>query len=336
MADLNKQPPSTNVIDDIHSVMSWLAGGSQYFRYGGGGYKNGVRHYFESSSEVAHAVIEPGSEGDLALMMQLISQKRIPFAVKGGGHTTNPWFSSTKGLQISMARFNKIVYQETDKSLVVGAGCLFDEVYKELERLGIKRNIVGGSATGGVGVAGFLLGGGYSLKTNQWGLGIDNIRDFDIVLPSGQIIRKVANSDPNLFKAVKGGGNNFGIVLQFTLETHEQGDFWGGFLLYKDEQVPDVKKAILGFIANSERYPKAALVATFRYFNNPSGIEFNLVVQLFYDAPTPPKGLFDFPHVDGDLGVPVTMSYTDFDAQLSRMKYPEILGLWSKGGEFLY
>lgn len=103
-----------------------------------------------------------------------------------------------------MTRFNEITYQETDKTLVVGAGCLFDEVYMELERLKIKRNVVGGSATGGVGVAGYLLGGGYSLKTNQWGLGIDNIRDFDIVLPSGELLRKVAvDNKPDLFKAVK-------------------------------------------------------------------------------------------------------------------------------------
>jgi FAD/FMN-containing dehydrogenase len=122
----------------------------------------------------------------------------------GGGHTSNPRFSSTTGLQIAMTRFNKIIYQESDKTLVVGAGCLFDEVYNELERLKVGRNIVGGSATAGVGVAGYLLGGGFSLKTNQWGLGIDNIKNLDIVLPSGKLIRKLsADHHPKLFDAVK-------------------------------------------------------------------------------------------------------------------------------------
>ena len=100
-----------------------------------------------------------------------------------------------------MARFNKIQYHKDTKTLTVGAGCLFDEVYGVLNSTG--RNIVGGSAIAGVGVAGWLLGGGYSLKTNQYGLGIDNLLGIKIVLPNGDTDYATMDHNPKLLAAVK-------------------------------------------------------------------------------------------------------------------------------------
>lgn len=100
-----------------------------------------------------------------------------------------------------MARFNKIQYHKDTKTLTVGAGCLFDEVYRVLSGTG--RNIVGGSAIAGVGIAGWLLGGGYSLKTNQYGLGIDNLLGIKIVLPNGVIECATKDYNSMLLDAVK-------------------------------------------------------------------------------------------------------------------------------------
>lgn len=109
----------------------------------------------------------------------------------------NPW------LIIAMLRLNTVKYNEEDTTVEVGAGCLWREVYNSLKRYG--RNVVGGSATLGVGVAGFLVGGGYSpMKTNQFGLGIDNIAGYEIVLPDGSIKNpRATDSDPKLFNALR-------------------------------------------------------------------------------------------------------------------------------------
>ena len=101
-----------------------------------------------------------------------------------------------------MARFNRISkYVPGASSRDVEAGCLFDEIYRAIVPTG--QNIVGGSAIAGVGIAGWLLGGGYSLKTNQYGLGIDNILGFRIVLPNGAIEDVTEQSNKELFEAVK-------------------------------------------------------------------------------------------------------------------------------------
>jgi len=103
-----------------------------------------------------------------------------------------------------MTRFNDIEYNREKQELEVGAGCLWDEVYKNKDLRGAGRNVVGGSAIAGVGVAGFLLGGGYSLKTNQYGLGIDNVVKVRFTLPDGRTSLEVAeDNDPQLFYALR-------------------------------------------------------------------------------------------------------------------------------------
>ena len=77
--------------------------------------------------------------------------------VKGGGHGTNPGFSSTTGVQLAMSKFSDVKYDSETETVEVGAGLVWDKVYEVLEPSG--RNVVGGRTTG-VGVAGFTLGGG--------------------------------------------------------------------------------------------------------------------------------------------------------------------------------
>jgi len=80
-----------------------------------------------------------------------------------------------------MARFKDITY--LNETLAIGAGCLFDEVYSNKKLHEAHRNIVGGEDLQGIGVAGWFLGGGYSMKTNRFGLGIDNVEAYEVVVP---------------------------------------------------------------------------------------------------------------------------------------------------------
>ena len=109
--------------------------------------------------------------------MKLIGQYRVPFAIKGGGHISNPEFSSTIGVQISMRRIRKVIYHANKQTVDVGSGLVWDDVYKTLESYNV--NVVGGRFSG-VGVAGLVLGGGFSWKSNQYGLSIDNIFEYEV------------------------------------------------------------------------------------------------------------------------------------------------------------
>ena len=84
--------------------------------------------------------------------------------MKGGGHATNPGFSSTSGIEIAMTRFNETKVNSTCGTVDVGAGLTWGQVYTILEPTGV--NVVGGRVPG-IGVAGLTLGGGEFLSSSE-------------------------------------------------------------------------------------------------------------------------------------------------------------------------
>ncbi len=84
--------------------------------------------------------------------------------MKGGGHATNPGFSSTSGVEIVMTRFNETIVGSTSGTVEIGAGLTWGQVYAILEHTGV--NVVGGRIPG-VGVAGLTLGGGVCFPSSE-------------------------------------------------------------------------------------------------------------------------------------------------------------------------
>ncbi|TCD65257.1 hypothetical protein EIP91_002921 [Steccherinum ochraceum] len=251
-----------------------------------GHYAEDVIHWASSSAQASACSVEPGTAQDVAVILQIIGKNKSPFAVRGGGHASNPGFSSTKGVQIAMSRFSQVVYNSATQTADVGPGLVWDDVYAALAPHNV--NVVGGRVTG-VGMAGFTLGGGYSYLTNQRGLTVDNIAAFELVLPNGTVTTVTEQSNPDLWFGVRGGFNNFGIVTKFTLNTFPQGQVWGGSITIIGDLIDKVNDATVKFF-NTVTDPKASLLPTYNFLPV-IGTEISLLI--FYDAPTPPPGIFD-------------------------------------------
>lgn len=121
-----------------------------------------------------------------------------------------PTYSSTTGIQISMARFASVKYNKSTTLVEVGSGCLWEQVYFSMAKY--NRNVVGGSSSQGVGVAGWLLGGGYSLKSNKHGLGIDNVAGYEVVTPNGSVLNVSKTNEKQLFDALRVGCCQFWLL----------------------------------------------------------------------------------------------------------------------------
>ena len=129
-------------------------------------------------------------------------------------------------------------------------------------------------------------------KTNQYGLTCDTVRSFNVLLPNGTATVASATQNPDLFFALKGGMNKFGVVTSAVFETHPQTDkVWGGLTIYTgDKAVNQVLNATTHFSFNNKD-PKAQIITTMEA----SATGNSVFLLQFYDGPEKPAAfdIFD-------------------------------------------
>ena len=79
---------------------------------------------------------------------------------------------------------------------------------------------VTGGAISTTGIAGFTLGGGLGWLMAKHGLAADNLIGVEFVTADGEVLDVTAESHPDLFWALRGGGGNFGVAASFEYRLH--------------------------------------------------------------------------------------------------------------------
>lgn len=91
------------------------------------------------------------------------------------------------------------------------------------------------------------------------------VSNFQVVLADGSIVDANTASHPDLFIALKGGNNNFGVVTRIDLATFEQGLIWAGTVY---NTLPSADQVIAEFVKlnSREAYDEyASFITTFGY-----------------------------------------------------------------------
>ncbi|EFX04313.1 FAD dependent oxidoreductase [Grosmannia clavigera kw1407] len=206
-------------------------------------------------------VVFPSSSLEVAAIINILNGNSDNFAVKSGGHNANNHFSSTKGGPlISTKNLNHVLLDNETGIVQIGPGLRWDEVADELNGSGW---CVVGGRIGNVGVGGFMLGGGLSFMSQEYGWAASSVLEYEIVLANGTITTASVDNNPDLFKALKGGGNNFGIVTSYTVQAYQQGYVYGGVLSFVHSTETDTK--LLRAIRDFTKYntdSKAAIIPT--------------------------------------------------------------------------
>ncbi|RAL10134.1 FAD-binding oxidoreductase [Aspergillus homomorphus CBS 101889] len=178
---------------------------------------------------------------ELIEALAIVRKTGTKFAIRTTGHNPNAGFSSA---------------DETAVLVTTNEG----EVYAWLEERGL-------SAIGGrdpqVGLGGFLLGGGMGALPNLYGLGADGVRNFEVLLADGRLVNANANENSDLYRALKGGGSNFGIVTRFDLATHPLINVQYTINLYSPEDHVAINRATVAVQQAMEEDPKIGLFTTF-------------------------------------------------------------------------
>ncbi|KAK4119575.1 FAD-binding domain-containing protein [Parathielavia appendiculata] len=261
-------------------------------------------------------IIFPRSAAEVAAVLRVLNTNNEKFAVKSGGHSPNNYYASIDGGPlISTQRMDHVLLDPTTGVIDVGPGNRLDEVAKKLHGTGW--TFVGGRI-GNTGVGGLMLGGGLSYMSAQYGWSASSAISYEVVLANGTIVTASDTSHPDLFVALKGGGNNFGVVTSYKLQAHPQGQIYGGNLIFL--RTPDLDAKILRAVRDFTEYntdDKAAIIVTAE--RTTVNLVDSWILFLFYDGPesaVPPGTFANFTSLQPLLANTVrTRTYADMMAE---------------------
>lgn len=247
--------------------------------------------YWSTSCSALHpsCILYPKTSDEVATILRVLSNSTEQFAIKSGGHNPNNYFSSVDGGPlISTEEFDQADLDPVTGIVDVGPGNRLDSIAAKLQGTGW--TFVGGRI-GNTGVGGLVLGGGLSYMSTQYGWAASSVLEYELVLANGTVAKVSTDSHPDLFKALKGGGNNFGIVTNYRLQGHPQGNVHGGNLVFL--RTPSVDKQLLKAVRDFTEYntdDKAAVIVTAERAN--LNLIDSWILFLFYDGPDVPEDTF--------------------------------------------
>ncbi|KAI1511920.1 FAD binding domain-containing protein [Pyrenophora tritici-repentis] len=185
-------------------------------------------------------VFLPTKASDIEAAVSIFTANDCPFAIRGGGHSAiRAAANIDHGILVSMKHVKDITFSEDLSTVTVGAGLTWAEVYEATEARG-RMAVAGRFGTVGTGL---VLGAGFSYLNNRHGLGVDNVAGQHVVLANGTSVYANATHHSELHWALKGGGNNFGVVSHYDLVLHPSDGCFGGRYTYPHTSIGAMKKA---------------------------------------------------------------------------------------------
>ena len=164
------------------------------------------------------AVIRVANAQDVAAVVDIARESGLELAVRSGGHSGAGHSTTDGGLVIDLREMKKVDVDPASRTAWAEAGATAADVATAADAHGLA---VGFGDTGSVGIGGITTGGGIGYLTRKHGLTIDSVIAADVVTADGKLRRVDANTEPDLFWAIRGGGGNVGVVTRFQYRLHE-------------------------------------------------------------------------------------------------------------------
>jgi FAD/FMN-containing dehydrogenase len=194
------------------------------------------------------AIVRAADASDVARVVSLARETGLELAVRSGGHSPAGHSVSDGGIVLDLRDLRALDIDVQQRTAWVEAGLTAGEYTTAAGAHGLA---TGFGDTGSVGIGGITLGGGVGYLVRKHGLTIDDLLAAELVTADGEVLRTDAESYPDLFWAIRGGGGNFGVATRFQFRLHEVGMVVGGMLL-----LPATPEVIAGFIAAAEAAPE--------------------------------------------------------------------------------
>jgi FAD/FMN-containing dehydrogenase len=193
-------------------------------------------------------IVRVADAGDVAHVIAHARETGAELAVRSGGHSGAGHGVSEGGIVLDLAQMRALEIDADSRTAWAETGLTAGEYTTAAAAHGLA---TGFGDTGSVGIGGITLSGGVGYLVRKHGLTIDDLLAADVVTADGELVRADADSHPELFWALRGGGGNFGVATRFRFRLHELSTVVGGMLL-----LPATPDVIAGFVAAADNAPE--------------------------------------------------------------------------------
>ncbi|KAI9481302.1 MAG: hypothetical protein EXX96DRAFT_210179 [Benjaminiella poitrasii] len=218
-----------------------------------------------SQGALPNYALNSTSTDDIATVIQFAAKYRIAFNIKNSGHdyfgrSTSPDSITVWTHPLQKKEFHTSFRPEGctkeiphNAFFTLGGGVKWFDAYRAAYENNV--TLVGGAQPGVSATGGWLQGGGHSILTPTFGLGVDQVVQFKVVLANGKFVTTNACQYPDLFWALRGGGGGtFGVVIEATVKAHPYIEFQT-LVVSVSSDVPHVMKDLfIEFARHSERW----------------------------------------------------------------------------------
>ncbi len=169
------------------------------------------------------------SATDAARAIGFAREVGLEISIRGGGHNVAGRACTEGGLMIDLAEMRAVEVDPERRTARAQGGANWSELNAATAEHGLA---VTGGAISTTGIAGLTLGGGLGWLMGLQGLAADNLISVELVTADGKVLNVTAESEPDLFWALRGGGGNFGVATTFEYQLHEVAMVTGGLIAH--------------------------------------------------------------------------------------------------------
>ena len=157
---------------------------------------------------------------DVVTAVRMARERELEIGVRCGGHNIAGLAVPDGGLMIDLTGLDRVTVDPVALRARVEGGAMLGALDRATQPYGLATTAGNISHTG---VGGLTLGGGMGWLARQHGLTCDNVVSYTVVTAEGDVVRATADEHPDLFWGLRGGGGNFGIVVEFEFRLHPVG-----------------------------------------------------------------------------------------------------------------